>query len=134
MGLIRSNPPHNNEDEINRYVYRPGKQFRGLFREDISHQIKSNQQGPSGFVFPLSAWQRVGYNYILVLAFATTCDGAGGRPARFGEKMAIFSKYMLKFAKTGMDFSCHVILSRGEYNQGPVGPRPLFRGSGPQIT
>ena len=63
---------------------------------------------------PLSARRRVGHDYILVLAFGTTRDGADGCPARFGEKMAILSKYMSNFAKIRMDYSCHGIF-RGIY-------------------
>ena len=46
---------------------------------------------------PFPTRLRVGHNYILVLAFAAnvTRDGTGGRPVRFGGKMAKLSKYFI---------------------------------------
>ena len=70
--------------------------------------------------FPLLPARRwVSHDNSLLLAFAARRDGAGGRPVRFGRKMAILSKYMSNFAKIRTDHSCHGIF-RGIYVVGLV--------------
>ena len=46
-------------------------------------------------------------------------------------KNTVFSLYICKYCMSILDFLQISSYTRGENNQGPVGQRPLYRGSGP---